>query len=124
MHIEIYSIPHDKHRYPTVGDYWQEGNSDFIKVSAMENPDHIFLVAVHELIEMWLTRKRGITEESISAFDIQYENNRPDGDVSEPGGDPEAPYQKEHQFSTKIERLIAEELGVNWAEYDEVVSSL
>lgn len=124
MHIEIDSIPHNKQRYETCGDYRSEGNSDFITVSAMGNPDYEFLVAVHEFIEMWLTRKRGITEESITAFDVEFEANRLEGDFSEPGDDPAAPYVAEHKFATKIERLIAEECGVNWDEYDGVVSSL
>ena len=35
-----------------------------------------------------------------------------------------APYYREHQFATCVERLLALELGVEWNKYDEVVSGL
>jgi hypothetical protein len=44
--------------------------------------------------------------------------------LDEPGHDPKAPYNKEHIFAEKIERQIAEELGVDWEEYSRVVESL
>jgi hypothetical protein len=36
----------------------------------------------------------------------------------EPGDSSEAPYHKEHVFATKIERMIADELGVDWDVYE------
>ena len=30
---------------------------------------------------------------------------------------------REHVFATKVERLLAQELGVNWSAYDREVSS-
>jgi hypothetical protein len=32
-------------------------------------------------------------------------------------------YHLEHVFATKVERLLAQELGVNWSAYDREVSS-
>jgi hypothetical protein len=90
----------------------------------MGNEDYAFLVGLHEQIEQHLCLKRGITEESISAFDIAYEANRPEGDESEPGDHPDSPYRKEHFFATNIERMIALELGVEFAEYSKAVMSL
>jgi hypothetical protein len=90
----------------------------------MGNDDYAFLVAIHELVEVWLCNKRGITDEAVSAFDIEYEKNRPEGDESEPGNHPDAPYRKEHFFATNIERMIALELGLDWEKYSKAVMSL
>jgi hypothetical protein len=54
---------------------------------------------------------------------MAYEAKRKPGDTSEPGDDAKAPYHREHVFATKIERLLAVELGVNWRDYDREVSS-
>lgn len=125
MKIQLQTIPHSNQRYDTVGDYWtDEDGCDQIRVSEMGNPDFEFLVSIHEQIEQHLTRKRGISEESITAFDKAYEANRPEGDESEPGDHPMAPYRKEHFVATNIERILAAELNVDWAVYDHVVNSL
>lgn len=125
MKIQLRTIPHSEQRYETCGD-WENlpDGSLRISVSDMGNEDYAFLVAIHEAIEVWLCNKRGITDEVVSAFDIEYEKNRPDGDESEPGDHPDAPYRKEHFFATNIERMIALELGVDWAVYDDAVMSL
>ena len=125
MKIQLRTIPHSEQRYETVGD-WEnlpEGSLR-ISVSDMGNDDYAFLVAIHELVEVWLCNKRGITDEAVSAFDIEYEKNRPEGDESEPGDHPDAPYRKEHFFATNIERMIALELGVDWEKYSKAVMSL
>lgn len=125
MKIQLKTIPHSTQRYPTVGD-WQiaEDGSISISVSDMENDDYAFLVGIHELVEVWLCRKRGVSPAAVDAFDMEYEKNRKDGDFSEPGDDTNAPYFKEHQIATMIERQIAKELGVNWYAYDKAVNSL
>lgn len=121
--IIIDVVPHKKQRYDTCGDYYKKGGALQIRVSKMV-ADHEFLVMMHELIEWYLTNKRGITIESIDKFDVEYEKRRKDGDTSEPGDDEQAPYYKEHQFATNIEKQLAEELGVNWDKYDEHVNTL
>ena len=90
----------------------------------MGNDDYHMLVFLHEMVEAHLTKVRGITEKSISNFDIEFEKKRQDGNVDEPGDDPNAPYRKEHFFATSVERLLAAELGVDWKEYDDAVNSL
>jgi len=130
LHIYIDTIPHANHRYPTVGDYFDVQTPSMkvpvrnIRVSEMGNTDYEFLVAIHEAVEQHLCSKRGISEESITAFDIQFENNRAADNVDEPGNSLDAPYHKEHIFATWIERLIANELEVNWDDYDTAVNSL
>jgi hypothetical protein len=125
MKIQLQTIPHSEQPYPTVGNWANLPDGSIqIDVSDMGNEDYALLVAVHELVEVWLCNKRSITDEAVSAFDIEYEKNRPEGDESEPGDSPESPYRKEHFFATNIERMIALELGVDWAQYDKAVMSL
>ena len=126
MKIIVETIPHEAQRYPTVGDYWEaEDGTLQIRVSHMHDWRYVILVAVHELAEMMITRFRGISEESIGAFDMEFERKREQGLVlGEPGDAPDAPYRREHFFATNIERLLAAELGVDWAEYETHVDAL
>ena len=75
MHIE--TIPHQIQRYPTVGDYWlDETGVEQIRVSEMMDWRYEVLVAVHEIVEMALTRQRNIAEEAITEFDIKFEQDK------------------------------------------------
>lgn len=128
MNIEIKKIPDSKQRYPTVGDYWFDPNGDIhIRISDMQNKDYEFLVAVHELVEAYLTQKRGITEDSISAFDIKFEEERQaglHGIDEEPGYAHNAPYKNEHFIAEAIERIVANQLGVDWGAYNKTIMEL
>ncbi len=125
MRIHIQTIPHDEQRYPTVGDYWDAEGIEQVRISKMKDWRYEILVTVHELIEMAITKHRGIPEESITAFDVAFEKAREVGLVEgEPGDQPDAPYRREHVFATNIERLFAAELDVDWREYDTYVNSL
>lgn len=112
MNVTIETIPHTKHRYPTVGDYWWEGCSLRIKVSETGDWRMNMLVAVHELVEALLAEERGISEEVITAFDLSVP------DHPDPGHHPDAPYRKEHFFAECIERLLCAEFGIMWQEYE------
>ena len=125
MKIQIETIPHDKHRYPTCGDWWYAADGTLqIRVSALGNEDYEALVALHELVEVLLCKKRGITTEAVDAFDKAFEAARAPGNEDEPGDDPKAPYRKEHFFATNIEALMSAELGVNWQEYEARLNEL
>lgn len=126
--IHIKTMPHDVQRYPTAGDYWRnaDGAEEF-RVSDMDNSDYEFLVAMHELVEWYLSEKRGVKEEDIKAFDEMFEEERQNGlhaSDEEPGFDERAPYLREHTFATKIEKMVAEELGVDWRAYGDVITKL
>ena len=61
MKINIETIPHSDQRYPTVGDYWDDENGVIqVRVSDMKDWRYEALVVMHELIEMFLTKHRGI----------------------------------------------------------------
>ena len=118
--IIIKTIPDTHQRYNTVGDYFKDeaGNRVFT-VSDMNNWKYEFLIALHELIESALCEARNINDEAIDAFDIAFETKRLSNPaIGMPGDDQNAPYYKEHQFATKIEKMMAVELGVDWETYD------
>lgn len=120
------SVDKELMRYPTAGDYFFVEDYLTLQVCKQSNPDYEFLILVHELIEEHLTRKRGITEQSIMDFDLLFEEERYKGihgADDEPGYDLRAPYRKEHIFSENIERLLAQELGVDWIKYGENIVS-
>ena len=128
LNINIKTIPHKEHRYPTLGDYWRntDGKQE-MRISEMGNDDYAFMIAIHELIEWYLTEKRGIKEEDIKAFDELFEKERLRGlhaEKEEAGFDSRAPYLKEHAFATNIEKQLAKELGVNWDKYDADIKAL
>lgn len=125
MRIIIETIPHKDQNYSTVGDWRRDADGTLqIRVSEEIGDKMAFLVALHELIEVSLCEDRRITCEAVDKFDKKFEANRRKGDFSEPGDSPSAPYRKEHFFATSIERLVAAELNVDWAKYDQKINNL
>jgi hypothetical protein len=117
--IEIYSIPHQEQRYDTAGDYDEDSVGWWINVSQMTHWEYEALVAVHELVEMILTKHRKISWDKITKFD---ETDGKDSD--DPGTMKSAPYHREHMFSMKIEKLLCKELGLDWDTYDKSFKKL
>lgn len=116
MNINIKTIPAEKQRYPTAGDWTFDHTGDLnIYISDMGNWKYELLVAVHELIEVALCKDREIAQEVVDKFDMDFEAAHKEG---EPGDEPDAPYRREHLFATGIEKLLAAELGVDWKQYD------
>jgi hypothetical protein len=123
--IHIALVDHQVQEYPTAGNWKTAADGQwFLTISRLGDWRYEFLVALHEQIEMALCKQRGISEAAVTEFDLTYEANRPEGDDSEPGHDPKAPYHHEHVTAEKIERLIAQELGVDWESYDRTVGGL
>ena len=123
--VVIRVVPHAEQRYATCGDWQFTYAGDLrISVSAMRDERHEQLVAVHELIEALCCRAWGVPQKAVDAFDLLYEQRRRESDLSEPGDDPGAPYHRQHVFAAKIERMVADELGVDWDAYAKEVEEL
>ncbi len=104
FHIEVHNIPQSKQHYPTSGDYWEVGRNDYqFRISAKSKRD-FYCYLIHEMVEAFLTRDRGINWEKIDEFDIK-------SGLYDPGASPDAPYHKEHEFANKIEDMFREELN-------------
>ncbi len=119
----VHVIPHREQRYPTVGDYWWDEAAECWQISISQMPDPRWerLILIHELVELSMCVESGVSESDIDRFDFEFEAEIKAGTrdpLSEPGDDPRAPYYKEHQAATQVERAHAEMLGVNWEEYD------
>lgn len=115
--IIIQTIPHKKQRYPTLGDYWETNKTIEFRVSQSDEKAEM-LILIHELVEAFLTKVRKIKWEDIDNFDIQLDKINPE---LEPGDQKEAPYYKEHQIATIIERLLCFEMGLSWEEYEHLI---
>lgn len=125
MNIFIKTIPHKNQRYSTCGDWFYDKDGTlFIFVSELNDWRYNFLVAVHELIEVFLCRHSGVTQKQVDRFDIQYEKNRKAGDDSEPGDSPKSPYRTQHLAASGIEKVLASMMGVCWADYENAINSL
>jgi hypothetical protein len=129
MRIVIETIPHEKQRYETVGD-WQFLTNDelVIRVSELRNiicpistaelKQCELIVGIHELIEAVLCKSFGITEKEVDEWDMSHE------DSDDPGSIPGCPYYQAHSLATIIEKMLAHELGIYWEEYEEVLERL
>lgn len=126
MNIRIESIPHEKQRYSTVGDWYYEDNGKtlVIRVSDLGDERYNQLVAVHELIEVLICQQTFVSQAAVDAFDMEFEKNRPEGNIDEPGDDPHAPYRTQHSFATAVERMLAAAMGVSWSKYADAVEAL
>lgn len=137
--IFIESIPHNEQRYDTCGDYFKTKDPylrktlQFFTISESK-ADYEFLILMHEMTEWYLTEKNGILEKDITKFDKTYEKARTKGikapcgckptKDSEPGNDKHAPYNKEHIFATKIEKILAKQISVGWSDYNKNIDNL
>lgn len=122
--ISVQVIPHEAQAYETVGNYSTVDGCLTVQVSNMGNRDFEFLVVIHELVEAYLCRRRGITDEAITEFDIAFEAARKPGNLSEPGDSRDACYNNEHCVATAVERLVCSALGLSWQDYEEAVQRL
>ena len=79
-------------------------------------------VAIHELIEAWLCRRDmgKDADAQVTAFDALFEEERARGlhrADAENGDDPRAPYQRQHQSATAVERAVCSALGLSWSQH-------
>lgn len=127
--VEVKVVPAKEQRYPTVGDWWYDGNGTLqIRVShELGNPSAIEAVALHEQIEAFRCTALGITEKAVTDFDLLYVQERALGkhtEDDEPGDDPRAPYQRQHFFATNLEFQYIYECGITVKEYEDMFKDL
>lgn len=128
MNINFRTIPHKEQRYDTAGDWWYDEHGTLqVRVSQMSDWRYEALVLVHELVEVFICKQDGITQQQVDEFDMEFENRRSKSitnDFSEPGDHRFAPYQKQHCFATGVERILAACLGCKWSDYETEINSL
>jgi hypothetical protein len=124
MKVTINIIDHKEQRYDTCGDWQFTEDGLLITVSKLGDFYKEICVGIHELVEVVLCMKQGISQLAIDDFDTMYEAIRVEGDTSEPGDAPDAPYNKQHFVATTIERILAHELGLDWFAYENTINIL
>lgn len=127
LNIEIKTIPHKEQRYDTVGDWYEEDGIQKFRVSDLGDYRMEAMIAIHELVEQVLCKAGNIPQQVVDEFDTVYEKNRAEGRDAfdgEPGDHPQSPYQREHCYATAVERMLCAAFGINWEEYDKLVSEL
>jgi hypothetical protein len=122
--IESWVIAHKDQKYNTAGDYWEtsEGHNGTwaIRLSELSDWRYEFLVLIHELVEMALTKHAGIDWKDIDNFDtIGAGKDHPD-----PGSLKSAPYYNEHKAAEMVEKIVASALKVKWEEYNQALDAL
>jgi hypothetical protein len=108
--IIIECLRQDQMRYDTTGDWsFDKDGNLVIQVVGGDPLDHdeAFLVALHELIEVKLCLKAGVTQGAVDAFDFKFTGD------GEPGDHPDAPYREQHRKAMLIEHLMANFLGMS-----------
>jgi hypothetical protein len=125
MNICVQAIPHKEQFYNTVGDWrWDKEGTLQIRVSKMSDWRYEACVIIHELVEAALCKYSGVGQKQVDRFDIAFEKNRKEGDESEPGDSPEAPYRTQHCIATGVEKIVAAFLGVVWKSYESEINAL
>jgi IS4 transposase len=122
--ITMKVIPSKNQRYDTCGDYWQGKDGVEFRVSNLGDWRMHVLVLIHEFAEWAMLKDRGISIDDVDKFDMNFEKERERGlhkPSEEPGDAKDCPYRKEHAIATKIEKLMAKELGIDWDKYGKAV---
>lgn len=117
-YIQVFPVPHRQQRYDTAGDYQETVMGWQVFISKLPDWRYEFLVALHELAEMALTKHHGVPWEVIDKFDMDHP------ELDDPGACKHAPYHLEHMDAEKLERLAAHMLEVEWDEYQIALDAL
>jgi hypothetical protein len=101
-------------RYPTAGDWeWLPDGALMLKVPEYGGNDiSVMLVAIHEMIEAYLCKRDGITDEQVTKFDTDNPL------LEEPGDDLAAPYHQQHVIAMEIEKACATATRTDWKAHD------
>jgi len=91
-------------QYSSAEDIYDNDDNLILRPGFMDDDD-AFLLVLHELIEMKLCMKDGVTQGAVDAFDANFKGE------GEPGDDPAAPYRVQHRKACLIEFLMASFLG-------------
>ena len=119
--IVIKKIPHKKQRLNDVGDYFIKNGVLEIRVSEEVGFWESLLIAIHELIEVLLCLKKGLSIKKIDEWDMK--DSKKD-DYPETGLNPKCPYHKEHMIALGVEHILAPFLKVDWKEYEKKMDKL
>ena len=121
--IVIDFIPHEHHRYDTLGDWYYVEQPDGTQLQIMVThtpgkPLYEQAIAVHELVEALLCNADGVSQATVDGWDMATSAGE------EPGEEPGCPYRDQHATATTIEKIFLRESGEAWWEYENYLDSL
>lgn len=109
IHIKV--IPHTCQRYETYGDYWIDEKGILqIRVSEFDDLNISRDISIHEFLEAWRCKMKGIDFKEIDKFDLEHL------DHPDPGLLSDAPYHAEHMLSMDMEYFLAKQDGRNFSD--------
>ena len=125
--ILIRPIEPENQRYPTVGDWLYDAESDTLEIRVSRMSDHRseLAVAIHELFEAVQCLHADISEMKVTEFDLKYEAERDAGkhaETDEPGDDSRAPYAVQHLGATWVEREVCSRTDLSWKQHEQNVN--
>ena len=114
--IVIEVIPYKKMYMEYFGDfYWEKDGTLQIRVAQYPNEIQDVGTIVHEFLEAWKLKVKGVSVKDVEMFDKEHE------DHDDPGCLKDAPYHKEHMESLYIEKIICKQMGFDWNTYYTIV---
>ena len=115
--IAIAQVDDAQFRYDTLGDWEYEERADGVaaRISVPkfggEANYAAWLIAIHELVELFLCVRQGVTQRAADEFHAAH----PDSD--EYGDELDCPYYEQHQVADAVEKLLCRAIGVAWKDY-------
>ena len=117
--IHIYFVPQEQQRYNTIGDYGENHDATWFKITRFDkNPEYSIACLIHEIHEFFRNKQEGISVESVDDFDLANEH------LDEPGESIDAPYHKTHMEADILERAVLKFMGGDWIEYEAAINNL
>lgn len=119
--IVIKQLEREQLRFTTAGDWMMHEDGSFeIHLLKMDDWRYSAIVLIHELTEIFICWRLGITAQEADDFDRVWEDELKKGIQNlekEAGFDKRCPYRKGHVWGARMERLFCFILGVNWNKY-------
>jgi hypothetical protein len=124
--VKLMIVPVREMRYRTLGD-WQitPANPEIelpelihVFVANLGDDRFNFLVAIHELIEAFLCKQAGITQQVVDAWDLTHLES------DDPGSAKDCPYMYQHHVATKVELLVMCAANISLVEYESKIKEV
>jgi hypothetical protein len=111
--ILIKTIDPANQRFKECGDWFYDADDDTLTIFINKMPDwkSEIAVAIHEFIEAVMCLDKGIDQTDVDYFDKNFYKTHNDGQA---GDDDGAPYFKQHESATKIEKEVCAQLQLSW----------
>lgn len=125
MDIHIKVIPRGEMRPEVDGaDWYFDEKGDLqVRVAPMSDWRYEIALAFHEAFEAALCKDHGVSQQEVDAFDRAFELAHPDQPDLNAGDEQTAPYRREHNYATIVDRLFIGACGLNWKDYDDELAA-